>query len=63
MTAKELKQNKTSEDALSLPQADKNQNSDFKKTRPRSLRYLSIDHLLKAGRRNPAAHIDNIRQK
>ncbi|MBS7311438.1 MAG: hypothetical protein KIG70_09680, partial [Treponema sp.] len=63
MTAKELKQNKASEDALSLPQADKNQNSDFKKTRPRSLRYLSIDHPLKAGRRNPAAHIDNIRQK
>jgi len=63
MTAKELKQNKASEDALSLSQADKNQNSDFKKKRPRSLRYLSIDHLLKAGRRNPAAHIDNIRQK
>ncbi len=31
MTAKELKQNKASEDALSLPQADKNQSSDFKK--------------------------------
>lgn len=31
MMAKELKQNKASEDALSLPQADKNQNSDFKK--------------------------------
>ena len=32
MTARELKQSKAPKDALSLPLADKNQNSDLKKT-------------------------------
>ena len=32
MTVRELKQNKASKGAVSLPQADKNQNSDLKKT-------------------------------
>ena len=31
MTDRDLKQNKAPKGALSLPQADKNQNSDFKK--------------------------------